>query len=366
MKKILVVDDSDDVRENIVDLLEANNFEVLAANNGVDGYKLAIENRPDLIIADIMMPGMDGYELLQKLNEDYQTQNIPFIFLSAKSSTNDIRMGMNIGADDYITKPFSVNDILTAIEVRLMKKDKIDKVFEKAYMTISSYIPHELRTPLSAMIGFTDILIDEFDTIDPAEAKELLLKVNRSSTRLHKLIEKFILLSEAESMNANKQDYVSDFDQTVCLNEGLVNLVGLGKKQLLELTNPLKISFKDTWVKIKNAHLTIILGEIIENAFKFSYPQEAIEVYTINHERHVTICIKNSGRGMSQYEIDNTAPFVQHNRQFYEQQGLGLGLMIARRLSDFYSAKLSIESIPGGYTTVSLKLQKANPNSHVH
>src|SRR5680860_491397 len=115
MKKILLIEDDVTVRENTAELLELSEYEVITANDGRQGSIKAQSELPDLIICDIMMPEMDGYGVLQELSENNQTANIPFIFLSAKTEHKDIRRGMDLGADDYLTKPFEEVDLLSAI-----------------------------------------------------------------------------------------------------------------------------------------------------------------------------------------------------------------------------------------------------------
>ncbi|MGY5851022.1 response regulator [Salegentibacter sp. F14] len=127
MKKILIIEDDKILRENTRELLEIENYRVFTAENGKEGLKAAKEYKPDLIISDILMPVMDGYELLKRLYQDKETRDIPFIFLSAKSEVEDIRFGMNMGADDYLTKPFHERDLLMAISTRLSKHEKIQK-----------------------------------------------------------------------------------------------------------------------------------------------------------------------------------------------------------------------------------------------
>ncbi|PHM05815.1 EAL domain-containing response regulator [Nostoc sp. 'Peltigera malacea cyanobiont' DB3992] len=121
MPKILIIEDEEAVRENILDLLEAENFETLAAANGRIGVDLAISEVPDLILCDLMMPEIDGYGVLTALHQDASTATIPFIFLTAKSAKSDFRQGMDMGADDYITKPFTRAELLSAITNRLEK-----------------------------------------------------------------------------------------------------------------------------------------------------------------------------------------------------------------------------------------------------
>lgn len=121
MKTILLIEDDTALRENTAELLELANYRVITAANGVSGITVAKENLPDIIVCDIMMPEADGYEVLEALSQYHETSHIPFIFLSAKTEHKEIRRGMNLGADDYLTKPFEEEDLLSAIESRIAK-----------------------------------------------------------------------------------------------------------------------------------------------------------------------------------------------------------------------------------------------------
>ncbi|MCU0359227.1 MAG: response regulator [Bacteroidia bacterium] len=131
MKTILIIEDNRDVRENTAEILELANYKVLQAENGKTGVEMAQQNTPDLIICDIMMPVLDGYGVIHLLNKSPLTAGIPFIFLTAKSERTDMRKGMEMGADDYITKPFSDIELLNAVESRMKKNAMLRKEFSK-------------------------------------------------------------------------------------------------------------------------------------------------------------------------------------------------------------------------------------------
>lgn len=130
MKKVLFIEDDTVVRENTAELLELADYEVITASNGKSGVAIAKQEKPDIVICDIMMPEMDGYGVLGELSKDPQTQHIPFIFLSAKTEHKDIRKGMDLGADDYLTKPFEEEELISAIESRLAKVAILNKMRE--------------------------------------------------------------------------------------------------------------------------------------------------------------------------------------------------------------------------------------------
>jgi CheY-like chemotaxis protein len=131
MKKILLIEDNNEIRENTSEILELDGYEVITAENGKLGVELASNTKPDLIICDIMMPVLDGYSVLHLLSKNPETENIPFIFLTAKADRQDFRKGMEMGADDYITKPFDDVDLLNAIESRFKKIELLEKKYSR-------------------------------------------------------------------------------------------------------------------------------------------------------------------------------------------------------------------------------------------
>lgn len=120
-QRLLIIEDNDEVRENLVEILELYGYTTSEASNGLEGVKSCIENPPDLILCDVMMPELDGFGVLNLLTENERTAGIPFVFITARTETEDIRRGMNLGADDYITKPFYKDELLQVIRTRLKK-----------------------------------------------------------------------------------------------------------------------------------------------------------------------------------------------------------------------------------------------------
>lgn len=144
MRKIVVIEDNNDIRDSIVEILELANYKVLLAKNGIEGVELAIAEVPDLILCDIMMPDLDGYGVLYLLAKNAKTSSIPFIFITAKSERADLRKGMEMGADDYLVKPFGRLELLNAIEIRLNKKLKEQQFYSQSLEVDSSDIPKKV------------------------------------------------------------------------------------------------------------------------------------------------------------------------------------------------------------------------------
>lgn len=139
MKKILLIEDNVDMRENTTEILELARYEVLTAENGKEGVKIAQKEQPDLIICDIMMPELDGYGVLHLLGKEPDTAHIPFIFLTAKAEKADYRKGMTLGADDYLTKPYDDVELLNAVESRLRKKDLLKTKYSRTEEGINQF-----------------------------------------------------------------------------------------------------------------------------------------------------------------------------------------------------------------------------------
>jgi CRP-like cAMP-binding protein len=140
MKRVLVIEDNNDIRENVLEILELAGYTVYSADNGKTGVELALKQQPDLILCDIMMPEMDGYGVLYILNKHPETSTIPFIFLTAKAEHLDLRKGMDLGADDYLTKPFDDMELLQSIESRLRKKELQQKFYSPSLDQLNTLV----------------------------------------------------------------------------------------------------------------------------------------------------------------------------------------------------------------------------------
>lgn len=192
MKKILVIEDDFVLRENACEFLKAENFDAYSASDGAAGVQTAIEIMPDLILCDIAMPKMDGYEVFRTLQTIPVTAQIPFIFITARTQKEDLRLGMQLGADDYITKPYTYDDLLTSINIRLQKYERISKSFESRFLSMIEnplmgiFILHEqkfsyINMRLVKMLGYSndmDIYKKTFnELIHPEDSKKVNEKI---------------------------------------------------------------------------------------------------------------------------------------------------------------------------------------------
>jgi CheY-like chemotaxis protein len=158
MKSILVIDDNADIRENTAEILELAGYKVFTAENGKKGVDSALKEKPDVIVCDIMMPELDGYGVLHLVRKNTETQHIPFIFLTAKTERSDFRKGMEMGADDYITKPFDDIELLNAVEIRLKKAEILTHQYAGSAQGINQFIKDVKGT------GLITHLSEQYDT----------------------------------------------------------------------------------------------------------------------------------------------------------------------------------------------------------
>src|SRR2546428_6488127 len=202
MKKILVIDDDSAMMALTTRALRARGFQTLAAHNGVMGLEMAKQHLPDLIICDIQMPQLNGYETLAALRQDSTTATIPFIFLTGMADRKEVRQGMGLGADDYLTKPFTVQELIGAVNTRLEKQGALQRRSEKKLEDLRGNIglalPHEMLTPLNGILGFASIMMEEEVVFEPREIRDFARNIHISALRLHRLIENFIIYSEIE------------------------------------------------------------------------------------------------------------------------------------------------------------------------
>ena len=366
--KVLIIEDEDLVREGIVLILQVNGYDVYTANNGRKGVEQAIQVIPDLIISDIMMPELDGYGVLEELRSKKETSTIPFLFLTAKADKSDIRQGMNLGADDYLTKPFEIDELIEAVNARLHRASAEKAVAEeianvklnelRTNLTFS--LPHEFLTPLNAILGLSNILMNNLDAFSNEEALEMLKEINQSGRRLQRLIENFLLYSKLEFISRDKQS-VPEFKRMLTHSgEDVIRDISMIVAGQNKRSDDLVLEVHDATLLCSSVYLSKIVEELLENAFKFSNPGSKVEVKTVSESDmfHISIC--DNGRGMSPEQMKSIGGLAQFDRHLYEQQGAGLGLAITQKLVELYNSVFRIDSALDQGTTIRVALPIAS------
>jgi DNA-binding response OmpR family regulator len=201
-RRILVIEDETGIRENLREMLEAEGFEIREAETGVDGIRQAVSDPPDLVVCDVMMPGKDGFEVLAELRSRESTGHLPFLFLTARADRGSLRKGMELGAEDYLTKPFSRHELLAAVRTRLDRAESLAATYRRQLgtlrNTLSRALPHEILTPLNGILGLSGILVQEYETMQRNEMLDIARGIADSGESLHRLVRRFLCYSEME------------------------------------------------------------------------------------------------------------------------------------------------------------------------
>lgn len=373
-KHILLVEDNERLRTNLLFMLNREGFDAKGAINGTEALGIIQQETPDLIISDIMMPDMDGYSLVKNLRQLPETISVPVIFLTAKSSHEDLRAGMQYGVDDYLTKPVDINDLLTTIRVRLERseneKKKLLTNLRQLQLHLASILPHELRTPISGIIGASSFLQSDFDTLSHDDIMELHACIETSAKRLARLAENFLqyiqllLLMEEREQFTEAHSHTSDTlrktqaYQLTDLPELIQEVASLCGTQRNRASD-IRLSVSDAMIHCNKIHFEKVLYEIIDNALQFSAAATPVEIQSEQTSDTYILRITDYGRGMSEEQIQtlNEYPtiFKQFDRKIYEQQGMGMGLVLSYLIMQVFQGSLTITGEQNHKTTVTLE-----------
>lgn len=348
--KILVIEDDTVLSSNICQLLDSEGYEVEYAENGKIGIEKAKSIHPDLILSDIMMPEADGYQVLEELMKSPETAIIPFIFLTAKNDIGSFRKGMSLGAEDYLFKPFSLDSLLQAIEVRLKKKEMNEYVIEKTKHDIFSKIHHDLRTPLVPIIGYSDMIEKENDI---EQIKSMVKVIKQSGKKLFDRIEKFLIYNELDYKSSNKK--LTD-GQTTEITLDLVNRIILGMSNSLNAVERCCVTTIPAKLKMGSWCLQVLLKEIIENALKYSPLEKSVLINGFISEGYYQLSITDFGRGLSQKEINSISPFNKFGHNKIAEPGVGIGLAVVKKITEIYNIEFNIISSPNQKTVCEFKI----------
>jgi len=360
MKRVLVIDDDESYRQMVSSILKQSGFAVLDANNGNQGIELAQTHAFDLVICDVMMENLDGFGVLDRLRMDPATNTIPFIFMTGLSDKESMRKGMTLGADDFLVKPFTGEVLLSAVEARLTKhqelSDEAERKLSQLRTSISLALPHELRTPLTAILGFSDILADEKGTLSQAEITYAGRAILRAGLGLRRVIENFLIYAQIEVIASDARKVESLRKSQLLHSSKLIEPLSRTKAESYKRLADLKLELSDSPVAMSGEYLTKILEELLDNAFKFSMAGTAVRLITSTKNGDFIVSIEDQGRGISAQQLADLGAYVQFERRFYEQKGTGLGLTIAKRLTELHGGEMGFELNEWGGTNVLVHL----------
>lgn len=363
---ILVVEDDEVLLRGMHDLLQLEGFRISTAVDGADGLRVleGLPHFPDLIISDIRMPHMDGYEFLAAVRNRPEWLTIPFIFLSAKGQKEDIRYGKMRGVDDYLPKPFDFKDLLVAIRSAIQRRQQLAEWQELRMETLKQRIltvlHHEFRTPLSYIVAYADLMSNSPTFNHSTELNQYIGGILEGSERLSNLIESFLILAELESGYSHKI-----YDRRRALIEDVPSLV----RQMID-TLQAKADERDVSVILQvgknipqlmadEVYVGSAVKHLVDNAIKFSPRSQRakVTVNLSNENGYIVISIGDSGPGIPPQEVEQLfKSFYQINREKNEQQGAGSGLAIARHVAALHGGSVEVESTVGTGSCFKLRL----------
>jgi two-component system, sensor histidine kinase and response regulator len=361
MSKILVIDDEPWMRELIRVAMELRKFEVIEAGDSVEGDAMARAHLPDLILCDINMDKAGaGFTTLAKLREDAATAAIPFILMTGMADTAGMRHGMELGADDYLPKPFTVDELYATVNARLHKAQTVRKNAEQKLTTLRTHIslmlPHEMRTPLNGIISNAEILATGAGTLDAKTITEIGQEISQSGQRLERLIENFLFYARLEIVATDAESIVALRSAQTTNAADVARAVAVAEAETAGRLTDLVLDLAETPLPMAEDYVKKIIAELARNAFKFSPAGKPVKVTLQSVGEQVVLSVSDRGRGFSSEHIRNIDAYVQFERKMQDEQGLGLGLAIAKKLADLHGGSLTIESRQGEGATVTIKL----------
>jgi two-component system, sensor histidine kinase and response regulator len=360
MNKILVIEDDTHVRNNIIELLNAEGYSSIGAKDGEEGARLAWETIPDLIICDILMPNMDGYAVLARLKKEPRTITIPFLYLSALQERRDMRKGMRLGADDFITKPFTREELLDAVRVGLEKHQAIVEQVQRKLTDLRENIfhalPHELLTPLSVVLGFSELIIDNLENMEPSQVRDMAQDIHAAGLRLMRLVQNYLFLVDLDLISSDPQRIHELREREFSSAEAIITEIGLSKARQEGREEQLILSVDETSLKIAETSLQKIIEELLDNAFRYSVAGSPVSLVgkRVASQDVYRLEVTDQGQGMAMHQIRAIDLGLQETPERYDQQGTGMGLLIVKRLVDIYGGSLNIRSTVGLGTTVEI------------
>lgn len=349
LKHILLIEDDKLLSDNIAELLIINDFLVTTCPDGGEAIELINNNDTyDLIVCDISLPSYSGLEILDFVKNKIYHLQVPFIFLSAKAEASDIRNGMNLGADDYLTKPFSIKELLHLINSRLHKKAISEKrLFDELQQKLDDFpkiLSHVINTPINGVLGLSSLMLSDYDSFSKEDIKKSLSAIVFSCERLLNTKEKLFLffdLMKKHNQYNNKSMLIKDLIVILKFYVQLFNKKENNKPNRISLSIGEHLKIADKAVKISNAGFTKVIEELLDNSLKHSVIGSGIELNIDIIDQKLELSIKNIASNLSTTDFNLHKNFMDEKKSLNGNQGFCLGILFIEKIctlneADFY------------------------------
>ncbi len=333
--KILVIEDDDTVRQTLADILELNGYQPITARNGTEGLAAAKNEAPAVIITDVAMPGLTGFELLEAFRQDPELRAVPVIVITASVDRAATRRGMELGAADFITKPFTEDEVLHSIAARLEKVELLNELDAFAHT-----VAHDLKNPLGTLTGRLHLLGVKLGAADPETLRHELAEAQNSANRLNEIIEELLVLTGVRRQNVTPES----LDMPAIVAEAIDRLDELLGRRAARISQP------DQWpAAFGHAPWVIeVWVNYLSNAAKYGGPAPQITLGGAGSAdgRSARFWVQDHGPGLD--EAARGIMFVPFSRiSTIRADGHGLGLSIVRRIVEKLGGQVGVESTPG-------------------
>lgn len=361
---VLIVDDIPENLQVLGNILMSNGLDVGFATNGNQAIEAIEYKLPDIILLDIMMPGMDGFEVCKILKSNDNTKDIPIIFLTAKTQSEDIVKGFDVDAVDYVTKPFNASELVARVFTQLEIKKSRDLInFQNQQLNelnaskdkFFSIISHDLKSPYSGLLGLTNLIISEKDSLNYEEVIDLVKKLNSSLKNQYSMIENLLQWARIQTdrleINREKVDINHLINEVISIQKNVSDKKNI---QVVNLNKERIVCFADRFM------IQSVLNNLLSNAIKFSYLDSKIDINCMIDNDNVLVSVQDFGMGIKQENIEKLFRIDTHITTLgtANEKGTGLGLILCKEMVERNDGKISIfsELNKGTNFTFSLKL----------
>lgn len=361
LRWVHIIDDDPALGNALAAGLKAHGYQTTFSCNADTAWTEARDKLPDLILCDINMPGKNGYRFLEEIRNDAELSDCPFVFMTGNPAFARSREAMDRGADDFLLKPFTLEQLVSCVSARLRRSEITGRrehaMLQELRNSLHRGLSHEFFTPLTGILGFAEMLEQESGTMKPHELRDGLHNILQSGRRLHRTLRNYLY-----ALDRLQPDSLAPFP--VLSPTTIVQLVHQGAYQAAdrhERRPDLTFEVTGATVQMSAQELPLLVEELVENAFSFSKPGTPVRVRAQRNGNAWELTVQDSGRGMSRPQLKSIGLFRQFEHSKYHQQGLGVGLFIVRQILRRSRGELQIESTPGAGTTCRVTLPAGNP-----